>query len=1144
MSLRFIYGRAGSGKSHLCLEQIKEKIDSEVKAPLILIVPEQFSFQSEKNLLKTVGESGIIKAEVLSFRRMAFHVFNEVGGLTLEHMNAAGRSMLIYNIIQENSDKLKIFIKAAKRQGFAAIISDMITEFKRYNITPELLLNCVGDIEEETLKNKLEDLSLIFGEFEKRLHKGYIDSDDDLTILTKKLDYAHQFDGAYIWLDEFASFTPQEYGILSKLFDAAKEITITLCSDNLKNEQDSSELFFPVIKTEQRILKIINDQNIKYEKPIFLEEVPPIRFKASLELAHLEKNIFSYPFKKYIGETTDISIYKALNKYAEIEDTARDIVRLCRDKNLRYRDIAVISGDLDGYQKLISVIFSEYEIPYFIDSKREINSNPLIILILSAVEILAKNYPYEAVFRYLKTGLIDISIDEIDLIENFVLSTGIRGKRWTQEEEWEIRPSGFETYQGNSQYDVKSIEKINKARIKIITPLIKLNKSIQGKKTGKQMCEALYNFLCQLNVPEKLERWILDFKKTKQVELADEYSKIWNIIIEAMDQIVEVIGEEVISAEQFSKILLTGFSEYEIGLIPPSLDQVLVGSIQRLRSHDISYLYIVGVSDGIFPSPLNDEGMLTDSERQAIQKTGIELAKDTKSKAFEEQFLVYSTMTKANKYMRLSFPLGDIDGKTMRPSVVISRLRKIFPNIKEQSSISEDLNQAGDLSRVAGPKGTFNELISQIRKKTDGDILSPIWLEVYRWYSSNKVWNSSLKTVMEGFSYTNSIGYLSTPKVKSLYGKNMNISVSRLEKFAQCPFEYFMLYGMKAKERKLYKLSSPDIGTFMHIVLNDFSTMLVNKKINWDDIDASWCQEEISKIIDKQLTDSPIFSSNARYLHMTQSMKRILKRSVYLIAEHIKRGGFKPLGYEMGFGSGAAFPPISVKVSGGDTVNLVGRIDRVDLYTRENETYIRIVDYKSGSKDLKLSDVYYGFQLQLLVYLDAIMQEIAISEDTLAKPGGVLYFKIDDPMVKTTNDMTDVDIESFIKKALKMKGLLIEDQSIVREMDREISGRSDIIPAAIKNDGSFMAASSVATNEQFDILRKYVRRAISSTCEKILGGDIEISPYKKGQASSCTYCSYSSVCQFDTSLSGSSFRVLNDKKNEEILTLMENEIKE
>lgn len=1143
MSLKFIYGRAGSGKSHYCLRKIKEKIDQKVTARLILIVPEQFSFQSEKNLLATVFESGIIKAEVLTFRRMAFHVFNEVGGLTLKHMNAAGRSMLIYNIIQENSDKLKIFIKAAKRQGFAAIISDMITEFKRYNITPELLLDCSVNIEEEILKNKLEDLSLIFGEFEQRLHRGYIDSDDDLTILAKKLDIAHQFDDAYIWLDEFASFTPQEYAVLSKLFNVAKEITITLCSDNLENEKDGSELFFPVFKTEQRLLKMINDQNIKYEKPIFLEAQPPIRFNASPELAHLERNIFSYPFKKYKSETSDISIYKALNKYAEIEDTARDIVRICRDKNLRYRDIAVISGDLDGYQKLVSVIFSQYEIPYFIDSKREINSNPLIILILSTVEILAKNWPYESVFRYLKTGLIDISIDEVDLIENFVLANGIRGKRWTQDQMWEITPSGFETYGGRSEYDVTSIEKINSARIKVISPLIELNKSINGKKTGRQMCEALYKFLCQLNVPQKLEKWILDFKTTKQVELADEYSKIWNIIIEAMDQIVEVIGDEVINAEQFAKILLTGFSEYEIGLIPPSLDQVLVGSIQRLRSHDISYLYIVGVNDGIFPSPLNDEGMLTDSDRQAILKTGVELAKDTKSKAFEEQFLVYSTMTKANKYMRLSFPLGDIDGKTMRPSIVISRLKKIFPYIKEQSSINESLKDDADLLKVAGPKGTFNELISQLRKKSDGDILTPIWLEVYRWYDKNTIWKENLKTVMEGFSYTNSIGYLSVPKVKNLYGKNMNISVSRLEKFAQCPFEYFMLYGMKAKERKLYKLSAPDIGTFMHIVLNNFSNMLVDKKINWDDIDASWCQQEISKIIDKQLTDSPIFSASARYLHMTQSMKRILKRSVYLIAEHIKRGGFKPLGYEMGFGSGAAFPPVSVKLSDGDTVNLVGRIDRVDLYTRENETYIRIVDYKSGSKDLKLSDVYYGFQLQLLVYLDAIMQEIGISEDTAVMPGGVLYFKIDDPMVKATNDMTDVDIESFIKKALKMKGLLIEDQSIIREMDREISGRSDIIPVAIKNDGSFMASSEVATNEQFGTLRKYVRKAISSTCEKIIGGDIEISPYKKGQASSCTYCSYSTVCQFDTSLSGSHFRVLNDKKNDEIFKLMESEIK-
>ena len=1148
MGLRFIYGRAGSGKSHYCLNAIKKRIEEGCTHPLIILVPEQFSFQAEKNLIKTVEEGGMLKAQVLSFKRMAYTVLNEVGGLTRQHMNDAGRSMLIYRIMEENKDKLKVFGKAAKKQGFVTTVSDIITEFKRYGVTAEVLKETLDRIENEYLKNKIEDVTLIFEEFEKRLHEKYIDSEDELTILIEKLDKSHLFDEAEIWIDEFSSFTPQQYAVLEKLLRKAKMVNVTLCTDILNGEcnVDNTDVFSPTKVTEKKLIEIIENNNMKYEKPIALKCNPCYRFKDSNELQHLEKYLFSYPYKAYKGEASDIRIFKALNKYVEIQETARDIIRICRDKGFRFKDIAVVSGDLEGYENLVKAIFTEYNIPYFIDKKREIDDNPIVVLIISAVEILARNWSYESVFRYLKTGLLDLENEEIDILENYVLANGIRGNKWTLEEPWKFRVTyGFEDDE-MSDYEKELLDKINDIRERVAIPIKNLASNIRGRKKGTQMCEGLYEFLCQLNIPQKVEQWIEEFKEIGELDKANEYSQIWDIIIDVLDQIVEVIGEESLSMDVFAKILSAGFKEYAVGVIPPALDQVLVGSITRLKSHDVSALYIIGVNDGIFPAAIPAEGVLTDSDRENLKERGMEIAKDTRSRAFEEQFLVYTTLTIVSKYLRLSYPMGDEEGKTKRPSIVISRLKKIFPELKEESNLIEEAGDKEKLKAVSGPKSTFNELISSIRKNPQGRYITPLWLDVYRWYKDHNEWNKKIETVLSGFSYTNEAEISDTTRLRKLYGKHMNISVSRLEKFAECPFAYFVQYGLKAKERKVYNLTSPDLGSFMHNMLQNFSMKLKEENLNWRDIDKNWCEENVSKIVDEGLKKMPgsVLNSSKRYGHVTNSLKRVLTRSVWLITEHIKRGGFIPEGYELSFGNSGDFPPISIKLHSGETVSLIGRVDRVDSMDEEATTYLRIIDYKSGTKEFKLADVYYGFQMQLLIYLDAILSELEERMNRSALPGGILYFKLDDPIVKGKGEMSDIEIEERIMKSLKMNGLLLDNPDIIKGMDNEIEKSSDIIPATLKKDGTLSKSqSSVATLEQFQLLRKYVRDTIAKLCEEILEGNISLSPCKNKTRDSCKYCVYSAICQFDTAIKDNKYRIMKDKTEEEIWKEIEEKVK-
>jgi ATP-dependent helicase/nuclease subunit B len=653
----------------------------------------------------------------------------------------------------------------------------------------------------------------------------------------------------------------------------------------------------------------------------------------------------------------------------------------------------------------------------------------------------------------------------------------------------------------------------------------------------------VYDFLCDIGIPDKIESLVDGFRSSGELDSASEYSQIWNMIMGVLDQIVEVMGNDKITLEQFLKILVQGLGEYSIGLIPPALDQVLVGSIERLKSHEISFLYIIGVNDGIFPQSAKDEGILNDNDREGLRALGVELASGTNTKVFEEQFLVYTALTTAGKYLRLSYPIADHEGKSMRPSIVISRLKKLFPNINEYSNIIE--GDKSDINKITSPGATFKGLVGAIRDEHEGFNVSPIWKDVKSWYASRKEWKLKLKRVTTALTYSNQIRLKDVKKVRSLYGREMYFSVSRLEKYVECPFAYFVQYGLKARDRKVYEMSAPDLGTFMHSVIDSFSKALEENNMNWRGVERDWCQNKVGEIVDVIAARdlSSILSSSSRYKYITTRLKRVLTRAVWLIALHIKRSGFEPSGYEVGFGVNGDFPPIIIELSSGEKVNLIGRIDRVDKLDREEGTYIRVVDYKSGNKAFKLSDVYQGFQIQLLVYLDTMLSNNNGVTDKPLLPGGVLYFRVDDPIIKTKGEILDDEIEKEIMKKLKMKGLVLADKDIIKEMDREIDGNSIIIPARLNKDGT-LGKSSAATKEQFDNLRGHVRGRLVELCQEMADGNIAISPYKKNGHTPCEFCKLSSVCKFDPGIKDNKYKFINDLNDDEIWQLITPDKKE
>ena len=1145
MSLQFIYGRAGSGKSFHCLDSIKTKQNNDSNKKIVLLVPEQYTLQAERDLIKVLGTGGILKTEVLSFRRMAYRVLNEVGGITYPHIHPAGKNMIIYRILDRLKDQFTIFHKSANCKGFVNTLATLITELKRYNVRADSFDKILeGLTDDNYLTHKLKEIKLIYSEFDNMLESRYRDTDDELTILATKLESTEMYKKSEIWIDGFAGFTPQEVNVISKLIQQAENVYITMCTDILFDDNlqsDSTEVFASVKKSCKKFVSIAEACGVEILPPVGMNRATLPRFKDSRELQSLEANYFSYlSYKVYRQPTTDIELFESVNIYTEIEECARDIIRQCRDNGMQFKDITVATRNLTGYENLIEVIFEQYNIPCFIDSKTEITNHPLVRMVLSMLEIFTESWSYEAVFRYLKSGLTGIEETKIDLLENYVLACGIRGSRWTQEADWNTSIEFKPLDRQNTENDEMLLQ-VNSTRNEIREPLLRFRSRTKGKRTAEEFCTGIYEYLVEIGVEERIRNYIDIFTQNGQLRLAGEYQQVWNILMDVLDQVVEVMGDETFGIERFANVFKVGLSEYKISSIPASLDQVLVGSIEHLRSHEIKALYILGTNDGVFPSAGISEGVLSDADREVLNKRGIELASDTKSRAFDEQYLIYRTLTTPKNFLRISWPIADHEGRTMRPSTIISRMRKIFPYITEKNNILKPIEEKQNIDLIASPVPAFNHLVSALRQKNEGIEPGEMWKELFAWFSGQAQWKQKCSAMLNALKYRNIAVPVDKSKIRELYGKSPYFTVSRLEKYTSCPFAFYVQYGLGARERKIYRLSPPDVGTFMHAVIERFSKMVDENNYSWREFDRQWCNEQVSHIVDELLDSmkNTILGGSKRFKALAVRLKRVVARAVWLIAEHIRRSSFEPVGYEVEFGEGGEYPPIVIELDSGEKIKLVGRIDRIDALKTDNGTYLRIVDYKSGEKDFKLSDVYYGLQMQLITYLDALWEYFDKSgEKTM--PGGILYFKVDDPMIRGTDDSTPEEIETAIMKKLKMKGLLLADVQLIKYMDNTIEGNSIIIPARI-NKGDVLGKSSAATIEQFTVLRSFVKQLLKDMCSELMKGNVPISPYKKKKLTSCSYCNYSSVCQFDQSQKDNSFRMLHDREDDDTWKLM-NEI--
>ncbi|MCH1625820.1 helicase-exonuclease AddAB subunit AddB [Fredinandcohnia quinoae] len=1157
MSLQFIIGRAGSGKTHTCLEIIREKLREEpTGSPIIYLVPDQMTFQMEYDLINTPGIGGMMRAQVFSFTRLAWRVLQETGGMSRYHVNNVGVNMILRKIIEARKQDLKVFSRAADKNGFITQMEEMVAEFKRYCITPEQLEEQRHQLQNEqnqVLTDKLHDLKLLYVDLEKHLFEKYVDSEDYLRLLAEKIPQSNYIKEAEILIDGFHSYTPQELEVLGQLMKVGKKVTIALTVDKAYDGLPPHDLslFRMTGTTYQSICQLASEDQIKVEEPIFLRE--QMRFVLEPSLTHLEAYFDERPTVSYSGKAA-ITLAQAVNRRAEIEGIAREIQKLVREQNYRYREIALLVRNAGEYHEIIETIFQDYQIPFFIDQKRSMLNHPLIELIRSSLEVITGNWRYEAVFRCVKTDLLypfgeDITKlrEDMDKLENYVLEYGIQGYKWTSDKRWKYkRFRGIEEdglTQTNKERDYEDM--LNDLRQMIVEPLLTLQKRLQKAKTGRSMCEALFLYLEELEIPAKMEELKLIAEMSGRLSEARENDQVWNSVLELLDQFVEIMADEKVEPTLFCNMLETGIESMRFALVPPAIDQVLIASLERSRFSNIKCTFIIGANDGVIPARPNEEGVFSEKDREMLGESGMRLAPGSRVTLLDENFLIYCAITSPSDQLFISYPLANEEGKSLLPSTILKRLKEIFPNMNEKFYLNEpsELAEENQLEYIVNPNVSLSYLATQLQAWKKQYPIKDLWWDVYNYFVNIEDMKDATQLVLNSLFYKNKPNKLSREITKALYGDHIQGSVSRMEVFQGCAFSHFANYGLHLRDRKVFRLESPDIGELFHAALKEISDSLREKGLDWRDITKAQCDQLAADAVEAlapKLQNEILLSSN-RYHYIMQKLQKIISRASSILSEHAKASGFAPIGMELGFGKKGPLPPIQFTLDNGSTMELVGRIDRVDKAESSKGVLLRVVDYKSSQKSLDLAEVYYGLALQMLTYLDVIISSSKEWIGTTATPAGVVYFHVHDPLINANKAMPEDKIEEEIFKRFKMKGLLLGDEETVRLMDQTLdTGYSQIVSAAIKKDGSFYSTSQIASEEDIGHLRNHVRGVFKNTGNRITNGEIDIAPYKLKDKTPCTFCAFKSVCQFDQSLEDNNYRVLSAEKNDVVLDKIRN----
>lgn len=1139
MSLRFYFGPSGSGKSHRIYEEIMQRAAQEPGRNFLIIVPDQFTMQTQKDLVMRSDRGGILNIDVLSFGRLSHRILEEVGTKEMPVLDDTGKSLVLQKIAADLKEQLPAMGSLLHKQGYIHEVKSAISEFMQYGISTQDMDKLIASAEKRgALAMKLRDLKTLYRGFQDYIRDHFITTEETLDVLRRSLVKSKILQGSVVVFDGFTGFTPIQNRLIQELMRVCEEtiVTVTIGEEEDPYQMDGEQKLFHLSKkTVADLVKLAAEAEVTRGEDVFVKGGPN-RFAEAPALCYLEQNLFRYQYEPYTEKQHEIHMFEALSPREEVHQTALYIRKLIREEGLTYRDIAVVIGDLEGYASYVETEFGQLEIPCFLDRTRGIVLNPMIEYIKSALQLYIRDFSYDTVFHFLRSGMADISREEIDELENYVIRTGARGYRtysrlFTRKTE--------EMQQGSGQEDTEraeeTMERLNRIRQQFADTVEILHMAPRAK--AGEYVDHLYDFLEQNQVQQKLLNYQQQFEQEGDLAKAREYAQIYRLVMDLLDQIYELLGEEEISLQEFADILEAGFGEITVGTIPQNVDRIVVGDMERTRLKQVKVLFFLGVNDGNIPKNASKGGIISDMDREFLIESGTEMAPSPRQQMYIQRLYLYLNMTKPSERLYLSYAKVNSDGKGIRPSYLIDTVRKLFP----QLAVEYPQNRSR-LEQIEGRQEGARYLAEELREYADGTLREEERQDFYLMYRA-------YETDPEGRDRLTAAAFrrykesgLSRIVARALYGRQLENSVSRLETYAACACRHFLQYGLSLQEREEFGFEVSDMGNVYHAVLENFAGKLAESGRTWWDFDENFATQAIKEAVEGYAATygETVLYSSARNEYAITRMSRILTRTVLTLQQHLKQGSFQPDDYELSFRFAEDLDSIHVDLSEEEKMHLQGRIDRIDVSEDAEHVYVKVIDYKSGNKKFDLAALYYGLQLQLVVYMNAAMElESRKHPDKEIVPAALLYYHIDDPTIETPVELTQEQINEEILTKLRMNGVVNSDPAVVERLDRFLQDKSKVIPVEKKKDGSFSARSGILSREELHVVSAYVDTKIRQIGREILDGKIAANPYEKGNEEACTYCAYKKVCGFDGSIPGYEKRQLEDLDKQTLMQRMQ-----
>lgn len=1153
MSLKFVFGPSGAGKSRYLYEEILRRAADDSSKNFLILVPDQFTMQTQKDLVLLSDRGGIMNIDVLSFGRLNHRIMEEVGEDDTPVLDDTGKSLVLQKIAADLKEELPVLGSFLSRQGYIHEVKSAVSEFMQYGIGVEDVSTLIEYAQKRgALVQKLKDLQTLYRGFREYIQGNFITTEETLDVLCRSLAKSRLLPGSVVVFDGFTGFTPIQNNVIRELMRLCGEVIVTVTmgeGEDPYKPGGEQRLFHLSGKTVADLERLAKDAGTERARDLFilpgdssverewrnrLRERCDIvlrdrhRFEEAPALRHLERSLFRYKVRPYEGEQQEIRIFETTSPRDEVHQAGLLIRELVREEGLAYRDIAVITGDLEGYGPYVETEFAQMDIPCFLDRTRGIVLNPMVEYIKSALELYLKDFSYEAVFHYLRSGLAEMEPGEVDVLENYVIETGIRGYRsYSRLFTRKTKEMGEEE---------EELAKLNSLRERFLSRVELLH--MKNREPVRNYVDKLYDFLMQAGVQSKLASYEAEFTGRGELSKAREYAQIYRLIMELLEQVYELLGEETISLQEFADILEAGFGEIQVGIIPQNVDRVVVGDMERTRLKQVKALFFLGVNDGNIPKNASRGGIISDMDREFLRESRLELAPSPRQQMFIQRLYLYLNMTKPSEKLYLSCSRVNSAGKSLRPAYLIDTVKRLFPGIRtEHPELRSPLEQI-----VTGREGA-GYLAQGLREFAAG-ALSPERereiLAIYQAFDKDELRQERDFLREAAFKRYRDSG-LSAVVAEALYGKYLENSVSRLETFAACAYRHFLQYGLTLQERREFIFETADMGNVYHGVLEQFAGKLEERQYTWFDFPEEFAEKTVEEALESfaaSYGDTVLYSS-ARNEYALTRMARILTRTVLTLQRQLKRGSFRPDAYELSFRFAEDLDSVNVSLSGQEKMRLQGRIDRIDVAEEGEKVYVKVVDYKSGDRHFDLAALYYGLQLQLVVYMNAALEvEAKKHPGREILPAALLYYHIDDPAVESPVELSEEDIEEQIAGQLRMKGVVSSEPGIVERLDGGEWSRSEVIPVERKKDGSFSARSSVLSGGDLKTVSEYVSKKIASIGREILDGNISLNPYEMGTEEACTWCAFKRVCGFEASMPGCEKRQLESMDREEALERM------